>query len=255
MHHTINVLWTGGWDSTFRVLYASLVEGMFVIPHYIVDMGRRSSLHELQAIAHVREALRRIDDNAAERIGALAITPITDIPDDAQATVAYQQMSSIAPLGSQFEWLARYARSRGLKGLELSVDVDDKAYPFLEGKVRAIASGGWVLRDEVAGNEKTLFSRFHFPLLELSKPQMRSLAQQHGFLDVLEQSWFCFQPIHGKPCGVCHPCCDAVEEGMGYRLPREAMLRHRLRFLRKALRGPVVSSRRGWVAQALHRHS
>lgn len=252
MHQTINVLWTGGWDSTFRVLFASLVEGKFVIPHYIVDMGRRSSLYELQAIAKVREALRQIDENAAERIGALAITPVTDIPCDADITGAFQRMRSRAHLGSQYDWLARYASSRGLKGLELSVHVDDKAYHFLRGKVRATDSGGWVLRDDMAGDEKAVFSRFHFPLLELSKPQMRTLAEQHGFVDVLEHSWFCFQPIHGKPCGVCNPCCYAVEEGMSYRLPREAMLRHRLRFIRKALRGPVALARR---VQTVHRHS
>lgn len=252
MHQTINVLWTGGWDSTFRVLFASLVKGMFVIPHYIVDMGRRSSLHELQAIANVREALQGIDVNAAERIGALAITPVTDIPDDGDITGAFQRMRARAHLGSQYDWLARYARSRGLKGLELSVHVDDKAYHFLRGKVRATDPGGWVLCGDMSGDEKAVFSHFHFPLLELSKPQMRIQAEQHGFLEVLEHSWFCFQPIHGKPCGVCNPCCNAVEEGMSYRLPREAMLRHRLRFFRQALRGPRVLARR---VQTVHRHS
>ena len=39
------VLWTGGWDSTFRVLYLVLVEKCQVQTYYIIDPFRWSLVH------------------------------------------------------------------------------------------------------------------------------------------------------------------------------------------------------------------
>src|SRR5690554_1197288 len=65
--------------------------------------------------------------------------------------------------------------------LELSVHVDDKAYYFLKGKVEQLDSGGWrLVRGSVGDIE--IFSCFTFPLLEISKTEMRSIAKEHGFL-------------------------------------------------------------------------
>lgn len=230
-----DVLWTGGWDSTFRVIQAVLVEQREVRPHYIIDPVRRSSLLELQAISAVRAALHRLDPAAADRIHELKITPLMEIPGDTSITSAYREMRTRAYLGSQYEWLARYAESKRLERLELSVHVDDKAYHFLEGKVEATGEGIWRLRNDAPSREQKIFSRFSFPLLTLAKLQMREQASDHAFLSVLENAWFCHHPLGGQPCGLCNPCRYTVEEGMGYRLPWQGRLRYRFRFLRHAL--------------------
>ncbi len=235
MSDAIDVLWTGGWDSTYRVIHAAMIERREVYPHYIIDPVRRSSLRELQAISDVRSALRRLDTAAADRIQELRITPIMEIPEDRSITAAYKGMLATAYLGSQYDWLARYAQSQGLKKLELSVHVDDKAHHFLQGKVEETNGSVWVLKNDVSGYERILFSRFTFPLLPLSKLQMRELASHHGFLAVLEKTWFCYHPLGGQPCGVCNPCQYTMEEGMSYRLPWQGRLRYRFRFLRQVL--------------------
>jgi len=51
----VNLLWTGGWDSTFRLLYLVFVEKRRVQPYYIVDTERRSTLNELKTMHLIRE--------------------------------------------------------------------------------------------------------------------------------------------------------------------------------------------------------
>lgn len=229
---SVDVLWTGGWDSTFRVLSLVLTEKASVQPHYIIDLERPSSLRELAAIAGIRKSLALFNSRAGQRIKPTTITCITDIPADPGITQSYQRLKARAHLGSQYDWLARYARFRQLSQLELSVHVDDKAYFFLEGRVAPAQAGQWALNtaDVLANEDLHIFANFRFPLLLLTKEQMRQRAMEQGFITLLEKTWFCFTPRAGQPCGLCNPCCYSIEEGMSYRLPRISRLRYRLRY-------------------------
>lgn len=243
MQPRIDVLWTGGWDSTYRVISAALIDHKTVVPHYIVDLGRGSSLRELQAISDVRTALANIHPEAAARIKPLRITPVTEIVEDTELSAAYHRLTQQAHLGSQYDWLARYAKSEDLHHLELSVHVDDKAYHFLKGRVVATEEGSWTF-DKRVDSDEAIFRFFDFPLLEISKTQMKAEAERHGFIEALEKSWFCYSPIDQAPCGLCNPCRYTIEEGMEYRLPAKALRRHRTRHLRRAARAPRALWRR-----------
>lgn len=235
----IKILWTGGWDSTFRVLYANLVDGKRVEPHYIVDTARQSSLRELQAISQIRDSVRFLDEASYEKISNLRITLKSEIPDDIAITNSWARLKLRSPLGSQYDWLARYAESQNMVDLELSVHVDDKAYVFLRGKVERSQSGGYRLRGGLTGDEN-IFARFRFPILEYSKTRMRDIARRHGFIDILEKSWFCHRPINGVPCGMCSPCIYTIKEGMRYRLPRESLFRYHLDRCRRVIQSPLL---------------
>ena len=43
----VNLLWTGGWDSTFRLCQLILVKRKNVQPYYIIDNKRKSLQKEL----------------------------------------------------------------------------------------------------------------------------------------------------------------------------------------------------------------
>ncbi|SPJ34264.1 7-cyano-7-deazaguanine synthase [Kushneria phyllosphaerae] len=247
MRPRIDVLWTGGWDSTYRVISAAMVNHQTVVPHYIVDLGRGSSLRELQAISEVRAVLAGIDPEAAARIEPLRITPVTEIPKNHELTGAWQRLTQQAHLGSQYDWLARYASSEDIRHLELSVHVDDKAYHFLKGRVMATEDGSWTFDDRIDADE-AIFRFFDFPLLQISKTQMKAEAERHGFIEALERSWFCYSPIDQAPCGLCNPCRYTIEEGMAYRLPEKALRRHRTRHLRRLARAPRALWRRASAA-------
>lgn len=94
------------------------------------------------------------------------------------------------------------------------------------------------MKQDILGDEN-IFARFEFPVLAYSKTQMRDLANTHGFRAILEQSWFCHQSRTGIPCGICNPCVYTIEEGMGYRLPQEALLRYHAPPLQNGLQSSV----------------
>ena len=234
--HCVQTFWTGGWDSTFRVLYASLVERRRVDPHYIIDTGRPSSLHELRAISRVKDLLKIRDNQAYERISNLHITSGNEIPEDIQITNSWKRLGGQLDLARQYDWLARYAKSKNLTGLELCAMRDGTLYPFLKENGERTSFGTYRLKPGVAlGKGGEVFARFEFPTLEYTKADMKDIATKHGFLDILEKSWFCHEPINGRPCGMCNPCVTVVKEGVGYRLTRMALFRNYLvQFVRKS---------------------
>jgi hypothetical protein len=208
-HGATHVLWTGGWDSTYRVLDLVLVEQRAVQPIYVADPRRRSTSRELAAISSIRTAvLARCP--AAE--GLLPQPEVVDrlaIPPDPEVTAAYERMTKIAHLGTQYEWLARLRRHRKLDGIELSIHNDDRAAVFQ--------------RDVRSADFDLVLGGYGFPLLGLTKLDMQREAMAKGFADLMEMTWFC----HGAgkvPCGRCAPCRFSIKEGMGRRVPMTSRL-------------------------------
>ena len=225
----VSIFWTGGWDSTFRVLYATLVDGKRVEPHYIIDTGRPSSLHELRAISKVRDLLRIHNKQAYERVSNLQITSGNEIPEDMEITNSWKRLRCRTDLPRQYDWLARYAKSKNLTDLELSVVRGGHTHSLLKENVERTPFGSYRFKRGVAGDDGgEVFGRFEFPTFEYTKAQIKDIAKEQGFLKILEQSWFCHEPINGRPCGMCNPCVAAIERGMGYRFTRTALFRYHL---------------------------
>jgi hypothetical protein len=236
----VHMLWTGGWDSTFRLLQLALLRGRAVQPHYIVDTGRPSTLHELRAIHAIREGLRDLSIDAARRVAPLHVVSIHDIAPDPVITGRYARLRSRGPLGTQYDWLARFVRQYGVRDLELCIHVDDKAEAFVRPHVALYESrdgdGWWALSPSVEHDpDLALFESYRFPLLRLSKLEMREIARAQGLLPLMLQTWFCHSPVGESPCGRCNPCVYTVEEGMGDRLQAVGMRRYRRDALRRRL--------------------
>ncbi len=225
----VKVLWTGGWDSTFRLLDVVLVHGASVQPFYVLDTARRSSIVELNTMQRIRRSVAAISQKKAALIRPSTIVSIHDIRPDRDITDRYVRLKARSFLGEQYDWLARFVRQFGFQGLELCVHVDDKAHVWLDGHVEEVkrddGQGYWVLRASEAEPDLTLFAPFRFPLLTLRKTDMQRAAEANGFLHILEQSWFCFTPVRNRPCGICNPCQSVIKEGQARRLPRAAKIR------------------------------
>lgn len=228
MIDTVKILWTGGWDSSFRVLYVAMVEGRHVEPHYIIDTGRRSTTNELRAISRMRDALQVMGHDAAQRIGPLRLMPQNEVPKDAAIADAWTRLRRQCDIARQYALLARYAQHQGLEGLELCVEKDCGIYSLLTAHMEPTLSGAARLTPG-AIDGGALFERFEFPVLELLKRDMYEIAKQHAFLDILSKSWFCHRPLgREKPCGLCAPCQAVVHHGLSYRLPPAGMIRYHL---------------------------
>lgn len=217
----INTFWTGGWDSTFRILHLVLDAGERVQPHYVANPARASQRFELEAMRAVRAAAN--DRLGTEMIVAPQVTPLEEIPISEPARRHHEILVNRFNIGPQYLWLAEYARMMARSDLELCVHVDDKAYRLLKwhesGPGREDAMVAEAIREQFLG-------RFRFPVLDQSKVAMLASARRAGFESLMDLTWFCQMPTReGLPCGFCNPCQWTVDEGLSYRVPRGRRLR------------------------------
>ncbi|MCV2490722.1 hypothetical protein OF117_15285 [Geodermatophilus sp. YIM 151500] len=235
----VELLWTGGWDSTFRLLQLLLVERRAVQPIYVVDPGRRSTRHELRAMAAIRAgALPRLAGPtllAPSRVVLAGDYP----PSPADVALGQAIRGRGVKLGDQYVWLAGPAAALGWSGVELAVPGEAEPAPW---ETVVFDEPGRLGRNPEAG----LFRFWSFPLIGVTKEEMREIARDHGFLDLLLLRWSCHDPVGDRPCGRCHPCGLALPDGL-HLAPRSVVqaratgrsLRRSVARARVALRDPT----------------
>jgi hypothetical protein len=236
----VPLLWTGGWDSTFRLLVLLLVERRVVQPYYIVDglRFRPGVPEEQQAMRRIRELIARRHPEAASRLLPTIDCAVQAVPANAALTGHYERCLATGFIGGQYEWLARYCAAHGIDGMELSIHRDDKARELLAGLI----DGSRVRLDPKHRGDSRyeLFRCFRLPLFDITKREMRTQARQSGFDEIMSLTWFCHRPRRGQPCGTCNPCIYTIEEGLGERVPLAGRIRYQLR---------IVPRLRHWLAR------
>lgn len=225
-HH---LLWTSGWDSTFRLLDLLHSTDHIIQPYYLYSAKRKSADVEMLAITNI---IRRISRNPDWE--GRVLHPIIRLAHlyRWQGTIYEQALESIKKqihLGDQYRYLSLYRDQEKLENLELGlVKGQGAAYNYLKNWVVEVpgSPGEYMLGDDAPEDVRILFRGFRFPLMFTSKVEMSEIAKQKGFLDVLEMSWFCHKPVNKKACGTCHPCIVTIESGMGRRVGEFGLARY-----------------------------
>lgn len=236
----IPVLWTGGWDSSFRVLELALVRRCPVQPWYFVHEARWTTPYEEAAMQAIRDGLAARDPEAAARILPTHRVPVADVPSDPER----DRWREALHIGEQYAWISRYAAHAGVEAFELGLVGEGKIHQILgddlEPWTHPCAGPSFRLAPHVSRLEHELFRGCTFPLLRLTKEGMRQEAEAAGFYDLLLRTWFCHKSRDGRPCGRCAPCEVAIQEGFGWRVPLDRRIQRRGRLLRRAVRAALV---------------
>ncbi|GFZ91626.1 hypothetical protein GCM10010978_32650 [Compostibacillus humi] len=227
----INILWTGGWDSTYRIVELSR-RVCVVQPIYVYGDNRLSEKYEINAMYKILKELRKKPSTKAEFLPIKFINK-KDIPANQEITNAYNIIAKNTNLGSQHEWLARLAYS--YPGLELGTEASPLSISNIlkainqYGKLIKDKSGeGYILDPVESSNEGILvLGNFKFPIIKKTGKDMKKDIQSWGYEDVMKNVWVCHTPLYGKPCGLCHPCELKIETGMSFLLTRSAVKRYR----------------------------
>lgn len=231
---TVHVLWTGGFDSSFRLVQLSKYQ-VNVQPYYVKD-NRLCEANELAAIAGI---YKDIESNLETqcRLHPLKIYQVSEIEEDVRITESFKRLRAETGLGTQYDWLARLAKQ--IPGLELGLEKANSsiARKCIDkfGKVKKVTEGDisfCILDGEHSSKDLiNVFGQFHFPLPLFEKTKLEILQEYKklGYEQTIRKTWFCHRPINNEPCGFCNPCVSTMQEGMGFRLSAEGRKRYKYR--------------------------
>ena len=230
MSKNVSVLWTGGWDSTFRLVELSF-EDVDVYPVYVVDPARKSNGLEQAQMKRIIAALEGKPLTKA-RFHDVETIPLDTIPQDEEITEAFKTIHAKTHLGKQHEWLARLGKIR--PGMEMGTEAGNVAtshilYSIQEfGKLVIGDDGIGALDPQLSSREGMLvLGWFRFPIITRTENDMLALIKQWGYEDVMQNIWFCHTPVNGSPCGICHACAVKMESNMTFLLPKKAQRKYK----------------------------
>ena len=232
----INLLWTGGLDSTFRLVELAH-ESVEIQPYYVVDSARKSLRKEQQAMQKILQLLKKKTFTKAVLHDVCYISE-QSIKPDYEISNAYRFFFQFNKLGSQYDFLSKFAdqnnlilevglensdRSKAAEALKKYGDLKLESYLNKDGAKDLFSWDVIYCTDPKTGHPLALklFGNLRFPahLFNIEKVEEADLLKNWGCKDILKTTWFCHKPVLGFPCGQCNPCKDALNEGMEWRVP------------------------------------
>ncbi|MCI9844939.1 hypothetical protein [Flavobacterium pectinovorum] len=217
---THTLLWTSGWDSTFRLLQIILVEKEAVQPIYIIDKTRRSLNKELDSIKRIQEKIKELHPEAY-----LRILPVWYVDDeltiDKEIGKSSQHIKSLTKMGTQHDWIAQFCSNHNLKNIEMCLDKNASISSFTHFLVTNYIETDYrnTKDKELYNCIDVIFKYFSFPIINLSKQEMNIIAKSNNWEEIMILTWFCHKPKRNKPCGKCVPCIAVIQKQMGFRIP------------------------------------
>jgi 7-cyano-7-deazaguanine synthase len=221
----VHILWTGGLDSTYRMVELSR-QKCVIQPHYA--MVRKNVKYELKAISEITTILNSDKKTIAE-IRPVEMLRKSELEEYEDIQLAWDFLHEKKKFNSsQYPYLARYARQKKLKlemGIQFSeggsvVEVVDESY-----LTDCPDNNDVMMIDPEKGAHEwasyTLFKDFLFPksLYHKTKREEIEELKRLGYDKVLKKVWTCFRPVLGMPCGHCFACQSAIYEGAGELIP------------------------------------
>ena len=232
----INLLWTSGWDSTFRLLQLSEKE-VEINLFYFIDHGRKSVNIEIERMEEILKKIKSLEKSKAkfnDIIYVEAEKVKKELKND-KITNSSKYLVKKYGIGTQYEWFALYCEKNNVD-LEICLEAPLTATADAMKAEKCIFKN---LEEEIFENKRLklvkegekdnlyyLMKNFIFPVVTLTKKDMEKIAREKNWIEIMKLTWFCHQPINGKPCGYCNPCLDAMERGMEWRMPLVSRIRY-----------------------------
>lgn len=221
----VQLLWTGGWDSTFQLLRLLLVYRLPVRPIYLVD-GKRPSLEvELRTMERIRQQLAEHDPGTRTLMLPTLVARVADLRPDPRISAAYGRLNRQCPIGSQYEWLGWFCQEHGLSEVEVGFEKTRNGAGALltDFGVPGVAAAGYPVHRLAPNGEhediRTVFGFYACPLFDITKQEMAREVDDRGWRPLMDNTWFCHRPRGTVPCGRCAPCVGVIKAGLGWRIP------------------------------------
>ena len=222
------VCWTGGFDSTFIVCnYIS--KGYTVQPIYLdfknlddiyiplIQTKRRNSKIEIIKMKEIRLMIKKFKNHS----NLLPTKFITKQKPDRNIleimSYIHTKYNLFTRKTNQYERIIEVAYHYKIP-LEIGVQksTSDDFYKLKKRGLITKMNSNYEIIQNLPSNYKLLgiLKTLRFPILELSKHEMLSIAEQNQFDDILKQTWSCWFPVYKNkkhyPCGKCYMCKERI---------------------------------------------
>ena len=244
----VNILWTGGWDSTFRLCQLSRMDGVEVQPVYFSVQGysdRTNWKKEIQAQDTLLPLLRQKGETKAHILDPIRLTD-KDLPKDSAFDAAFKKWDTTGRIPGQLRFLGKLPmlfpkleyciegptlkrRQQGFKLGKTQVFLEEHGFRF------HFRPDGYADMDASQADPelKLLWGGFTFPILGITEMAMVPIIRSWGYEALFKHTWTCDYGGE-EPCGVCHNCETKWASGMLNFFPPSAIRNHKIkRYLEK----------------------
>jgi hypothetical protein len=228
------VLWTGGYDSSFRVLQALIDENKTVQPIYISDLidnepgkktHRKNKEKEYKAMNKITKLFRNKFPHLEDKLLDFIDIKKIDLDDDTKYHMAeLKKKKSVRRTTCQYGAISQLSKDinenrHGKDVIHLELGVVKEDYRIDKFKNIGIYNtinnnidiSTYKISSNLNHNSVNLFRYCRFPLIDVNKKDMLKIAGKGGYSDILTHSWSCWYPKKdGNPCGKCIMCKERI---------------------------------------------
>lgn len=224
------ILWTGGYDSTFRICQALIDERKIVQPIYISDIidnlpknnneRRHSQKNEYKAMEKIRKEIYKSFPHTQK-----TFLPLIDIQKIYIDQNIKHHMNILKKQRRVRRTVCQYGAIAQLckninhnvsqpKYIEISVEKEPHGsimYNTIHKKVNCIQNKCY-LKNNLEKNDQSLkiFQYLVFPTLNYTKKNMLNISEKGGYKHIMKLTWSCWYPKNNKPCGRCIMCRERI---------------------------------------------
>ena len=223
----LEVLWSGGYDSTFMLCLLAKTKNVTIQPYYL-DIHRYIRNEEKRAIKEIFAILKRKKDLKAKILPVKIVKEeyTQPSPDIVQAWKKYN--GEPYKIGGQQVRIAEFSKTHhGICwGQERYLETPGHMTRLLieKGNWKFTEDGvGYFDKEDCDADVYTLFGHLIAPVAKFNEQMMWEKIQEWGYEDVFEHIRFCYYPKDGKPCGMCLPCQVKMKKKMNFLFNEEAL--------------------------------
>ena len=223
----IELLWSGGWDSTFMLCKLAWENEAKIQPYYL-DIDRPGRKEEHRAMRQIMAVLRTKKDLKGKILPVKIIPQKYYVPSEDVEQAWRKYNGEPYKVGGQYRHIAQFAKQHtGICwGQERYLETPGHMTLLLldKGGMHFTEDGiGYFVKEEADPDVYTLFGNLVCPIARYSEPMMWDVIRERGYKDVFEHIHFCYYPIDGKPCGMCFPCQTKLKQQMDFLFSDEAL--------------------------------
>ena len=210
-----HLLWTGGFDSTFRLMEL-LQFGFTVQPLYFTNIDVRQNIaHEIEAMVRIKHFIYEKYPQYKDKIlPTMYVYPyLIQIDPEVEKKCEFIKYGTHLiedRMGVQYRNFAHFLNPFPHK-VEIGVEIGGRFEKLIKHLIPRYGDDAYIdtsLFKTELDHKLDIFKDFIFPVIHMTKFDMWWLAYNGGFVDVLDLTWTCWypNPVTNQPCGRCKMC-------------------------------------------------